>query len=604
MDINRNNLDKASSPYLRQHADNPVHWQEWSEEILDHARKNDKLVMVSVGYSTCHWCHVMANEAFSDREVADYLNEKFVSIKIDREQRPDIDQYMMDFLVRQIGHGGWPLNVFLSPDQKPLLGVTYVPVEPKEGMPAFIEVLKSLVDFREKNPEVSFDYSPLSVPRQAVPEDELLKVLHSSYDGTSSGYGIGQKFPQPTTLLFLLHWFDYSQSPIAKDMIEGHLDVMAQRGLHDHLQGGFYRYTIDRAWTIPHFEKMLSDQAMLLWAYSAGYRTSGKAEYKDVADKLINCLDETFADDDGLYYSAHDADTDHVEGATYVWTQDEIREALTPEESREFTEAYDIRAEGNFEGRNHLIKIKDRDIRTVERKLLEVRNKRPQPFTDRKIVTSWNALTGIGLVMAYRYAAREDALDQANHLFKQLIEKHYIDGIMHHSSLDGELQSGEFLEDYASVLLLATFLYEETGKYGDLMEALAGRLNEFHDGIWFEADNPDFRKVAARDFDQPVPSSVSTAEYALLRMEILLDREYSKMEFSSPHNNDFHNLAVMTANGRFHVIHAPEKIDWSKLPLNTVQIKASGIQDCYAMRCREYETVDTMLKAIGENPET
>jgi len=599
MDLNRNNLDKASSPYLRQHADNPVHWQEWSEDILNQAKERNKLILASVGYSTCHWCHMMANEVFSDSEIADFLNANFVSIKIDREQRPDIDQYMMDLLVRQTGHGGWPLNIFLSPDRKPLFGVTYMPVEPKYGMPGFIEVLKNLTEIHEKNPSPPLDYSPLSAPMQTVPEDELMKVLHSTYDGASGGYGIGQKFPQATTLIFLLHWYDYSQSPIAKDMIEQHLDTMARRGLHDHLQGGFFRYCTDRAWTIPHFEKMLNDQAVLLWAYSAGFRMLGKSEYKDVVDKLITCLDETF-ENDGLYYSAHDADTDYVEGATYVWTPDEIRDVLNEEEYREFTDTYDIRDEGNFEGKNHLVKIKNSDIHATERKLLDARNKRPQPFTDRKIVTSWNALVGIGLVMAYRYANRNDAIDRAVQLFDKLIGMHYVDGVLHHSSLDGELQRGEFLEDYASTLLLATYLYEETGKYSEIMESLEKRLMGFHDGIWFEADNPDFQKVPARDFDQPVPSSVSTTAYALLRLSILLDREYSTMEYGSPNNHDFRNVTAMAANGRFHTIHTPQKIDWSKLPLNTIQIKSTGIQDCYAMRCREYDSVDALLGSIGE----
>lgn len=599
MDFNRNNLDLSTSPYLRQHSANPVHWQEWSDDFLQYASEQNKPILVSIGYSTCHWCHVMAAEAFSDPEIAAFLNEHFVSIKVDREQRPDIDQYMMDFLVNKVGHGGWPLNVFLTPDRRPFFGVTYAPVEPIHGMPAFMEILKSLLDFHQNHADSVTDYTPGLPNPLSVPEDELLKIVHSMFDGPNGGYGIGQKFPQVSTLLFNLHWFDYSKNPIARDLAEIHLDAMMRRGLHDHLQGGFFRYCTDRAWTIPHFEKMLYDQALLLWAYSAGYKALGKSEYKAVADKIIQCLDETF-EDDGLYYSAHDADTDYVEGSTYIWSRDEIKELLDKEEFDEFKVVYDITDSGNFEGKNHLIKIKDRFLPGIERKLLDTRNKRPQPFTDRKILTGWNALTGIALLMAWRYTGNRDALDKSIRTFDRLIDTHYRDGSLFHASLNGAVQEDEFLEDHASMLLYATFLHEETGEYFEIMEDLYSGMMNFLDDVWYEARNIDFRPVAARGYDQPTPSSIALAELADLRMRILLGREYSQMDYKSPGSNDFANVAALVANGKFHLIHVPANPGWDRLPLNTVHVKSDHIQDCHEMLCKKYDSIDKLLTGVED----
>jgi len=602
MDLNRNNLDRAASLYLRQHADNPVHWQEWSDEALQFAKENDLLILVSVGYSTCHWCHVMAGEAFSDETVADYLNDNFVAIKIDREQRPDIDQYMMGWTVRRQGQGGWPLNVFLTPDLKPILAVTYLPTTPSRGMPSFLDVLRDVKRYYDEHPDGFDEYKPPAPETPSVNEEQLLKIIHANYDGVYGGYGIGKKFPHYNTILFLAHWYDYSGTAIAGDLVAHHLDTMAFRGLHDHLQGGFFRYCVDRAWTVPHFEKMLYDQAMMLWAYSVGYKVFEKPEYRMVIEKLIRCLRETF-EEDGLFYSAHDADTDHVEGATYVWTREELRDVLNPAEFEEFTDVYDIREKGNFEGKNHLIRTKDRFLLEIEDKLLDVRNKRPQPFTDRKIVTSWNALTAMGMLMAYRYAGIEEGLTRAAETFDMLRERHLIDGRLCHSSLDGEVQRDEFLEDYAAMALLSTFLQEETGNYGDEMREHVENLDNFRDGEWWEAKNEDFVPVAAEDYDQPYPSSVSVAEYSILRRDILLDREYKPLTYKPPISHDFANIVRMAANGRFHLLHSPELLKWENLPLNSVQIRSQNVQDCYDASCRDYDTVGDMLESIRSDGE-
>jgi len=597
-DLNRNNLDRATSPYLRQHADNPVHWQEWSIEILEHARSSGKPILISIGYSTCHWCHVMASEAFSDPEIAKFLNETFVSIKIDREQRPDIDQFMMSFTQAQQGHGGWPLNVICSPDAKPVLGMTYLPIEPRHGLPSFMDVLRRALDYFRQHPGDIPDFR-LPKPHTAnVMEDKLLRIIHGSFDGQFGGYGIQQKFPHYTTILFLLYWYDFSQDPIAKDLIEDHLDAMMNRGLHDHLQGGFFRYCVDRRWTIPHFEKMLYDQAFMLWAYSLGFRMIGKSTYKDVAEKLVKCLDETFKHD-GLYFSAHDADTDHVEGETYLWTEPELVEILSDADFEALNQKYEITDQGNFEGKNHLVKIRDKYIPDVEEKLLEIRKNRPQPFTDRKHITSWNAYTAIGFLMAYRYAGLESGLDRAERILHLLHERHFTGETLAHSSLDGEIQPGEFMEDYASMLLLLTYLHEENGQYTDLIEIYSNGLSKFHtDEGWIEARNNDFQAVPAQDYDQPIPSGISLAELAMLRMEILKDGEYTLQDYKPPVSHDFANISTLIANGRFHVIHSPKKIDWAELPAGTIQVRSETISDCYKTACMEFEDMESLVESL------
>ena len=311
--FNRNNLAKSSSPYLQQHKNNPIWWQEWSEEMLEYAKRENKLLLVSIGYSTCHWCHVMAQEAFSDREIADYLNNHFVSIKVDREQRPDIDQYCMHYIMQTQGQGGWPLNVFMTPDKQPVYALTYASTQPKHGMPGFITILKAIkVGLTQEH---SHDFTPGYEKGEEIPQQKLTAAIEQNFDREFGGFGHGMKFPPHCTLLYLLY---AEEEECAKEIVQNTVDAMALGGLHDHLQGGFFRYCTDRDWTIPHFEKMLYDQAMHLWVYSAAYHRYKKSEYKAVAEKILQCLAETF-EEDGLYYSAHDADTNHEEGLTHLW---------------------------------------------------------------------------------------------------------------------------------------------------------------------------------------------------------------------------------------------------------------------------------------------
>jgi len=587
--FNRNNLGRASSPYLKQHKDNPIHWQEWSEEILKYARENDRILFVSVGYATCHWCHVMAGEAFSDKEIASYLNKYFVSIKVDREQRPDIDRYMMKFLVSQTGRGGWPLNVFLTPDLKPVMGMTYVSVEPKYGMRGFLEILKKIKNFYDKNKDKigSFKLSPES-PSE-VNEDKIINLLTHNFDFDYHGFGFQQKFPPHSTLLFMLHYYEETGDDSLKNMAVRTLDTIKKSGLHDHLQGGFFRYCVDRKWMIPHFEKMLYDQAMLLWIYSAAFRLFNNIEYKKTAEKIVKCLSETF-EDSGLYISAHDADTDHKEGWTYIWDYKELKEVLEPDEFKILKNYYEISEKGNFEGKNHLIKKRNNiteKLEKVEKKLLKIRKKKKQPFKDKKIITSWNCLIGIGFIFCYRYFEDEVYLQKAESILKKLKQKHIVKDKLIHNSLGDRKNKNEFLEDYASMLLLLTYLYEETGSYKKEVDIFVKKINKFKkDRRWMESQNRDFKEINADYFDHPIPSSISLVELALSRVKVLTGEDYLRdKEFKTPMNYDFLNISILIKNGLFHVISSPEKLEWKTAPLNSIQKQGDSFNDCYKGMC-------------------
>lgn len=590
LNLNQNNLDKSSSPYLQQHKDNPIHWQEWSLEVLQYAKKQNKLLFISVGYATCHWCHVMAVEAFENKEITQFLNNHFVSIKVDREQRPDIDQYMMAFLIQQQGHGGWPLNVILTPDQKPMLAMTYVPVTPKYGMAGLLEILHYAKKMHETN-HASLEQFVPEVPRTASAEErEVVETLISSFDAETASFHHGPQFPSHNTLLFLLAYYEERKEPKIKMMLEKMLDTIAMRGLHDHLQGGFYRYCVDQQWTIPHFEKMLYDQALLLWVFSAAYKVLKKEAYKEVAEKIMQCLEETFQENN-LYYSGHDADTAHHEGITYVWSKEELQGILTPEEYTSFIALYDNAM--NFEGKIHLTKKKLGFFPQAEEKLLMQRKKREQPFIDRKMITSWNALLGIGFVHAARYLegkTAENAKTRATELFSALLKKHYIDEKLPHSSLGNILQEQEFLEDYAAFLLFATYLYEEEQdkKMKELIKNLLTKVKTFHKGHWIESNNADFMEIPAQSYDHPTPSSVSLAEFAVFRAEVILGKEYEAGSYKASLAHDFHNLHVFLSNGKYHIIHSPNKIPWEKLPLNCMQLQGDKVEECYNGLCKEF----------------
>ncbi len=644
------------SPYLYQHRDNLIWWQEWSSAVLDHARANDRILFVSVGYATCHWCHVMAAEAFSDPEIATYLNKWFVCIKVDREQRPDIDHVMMQFLVATMGQGGWPLNAFLSPNLEPFFAMTYAPPHARPGMPGFLEILQKVRRFYGENrgslkPFVFRETRPrpaeFSDPGQL---GALIKQIDERFDRTSGGFRGAPKFPPHSSLLFLL----YQPEPLPKSVqlgIEQTIDAMIAGGLHDHLQGGFYRYCVDVSWTIPHFEKMLYDQAMMLWNLSLAYRRIGKERYREAAEATVRCLEDTFRAGD-LFVSAHDADTDHEEGSTYVWDYSELTNALSIEEFKLLSRRYELTKSGNFEGKIHLnrrnerpyegeqststedldrtaeTKLTERERRTIaeaERKLLTIRHKRAQPEVDRKHVTSWNCLTAIALLHAERYGLIRDGVARARAVLDAILVHHWTDGTLAHSSIDGRLQRQEFLEDYAALALLASFLDEErqlnevkklkdlkvlavvkgktTGNtlrpgtqsgdgghtsVGHTLERAVEHLGRFErDGGWIDADNADFMAVPADTFDHPTPTGRSLALWAKTRAALLQHRVPPLPQlYGAAMQEDAYNCAAMLTHGEFHQLEGPELVPWSQVPTNTVQLRSYRRQYCYRGACK------------------
>ena len=589
-DHSKNTLDEALSPYLRHHADNPINWQEWSPEAIEFARKNNKPILVSVGYSTCHWCHVMAAGAFSDEAIADFLNENFVSIKVDREERPDIDMRMMDVCITMNGSGGWPLNVFLTPDLEPFFAMTYGPVEPGYGMPAFLSILQRIRDFYRRGDAARVKFPAMIHEPSDVDFQTLDSGYRVSYDTVHAGFGKGQKFPPHCALLFMLMFEEEFPDGNIKEMAGATLDRMIGSGLCDHLQGGFFRYSVDREWRIPHFEKMLYDQTMHLWTYSVAYGKFGHKRYENTVRNVYRCLEETFRTGN-LYSSALDADTEGREGLTYLWDHDELIEILGRQDFEVLADHYEIEEAGNFEGLIHLIPKADHrpdGLLQIEEKLLDIRRRKAQPFRDEKTIVAWNCLAGIGLVNASRYLTQGEYLERALEIKEAVYDIHYGDRGLTRCSLDGRGTGGRYLEDHASLLLFLTYLEEEHGNCSDEMNDMAQEVLKFRrDDVWIESFNNELGKAEARYFDHPLPSSVGLAELALARVNVLQGNNYlAEKKFKKATNHDFYNISAMLANGLVHVISAPDRPDWRKIPLACLYRKANETTHCYRGSCR------------------
>lgn len=622
-DLKRNMLGESASPYLRQHQDNPVHWQEWSQDLLAEARRLNRPLFISVGYATCHWCHVMSAKAFSDPDTAGLLNAGFICVKIDRELRPDIDRYLMAYLVERSGQGGWPLNAFMTPALSPIYAFTYA----ESG--ALANIAQQVQTFLAGQADALSVFEPQADEPAPTAEAGLIASLLNWSDPQDGGFGRNAKFPPHTALLFLLYHQAALPNEAAQAFCQQTLDAMQLRGLHDHLQGGVFRYCVDRRWTIPHFEKMLYDQAMVLWTYALAAAVLGCDNYRVMALDTVRCLDESFAAEparpgamfgDTLYVTAHDVDTDHREGAVYLWSWDELRRVLTPVEFDRFAAAYEISPEGNFEGRNHLLRRSntlcekrsdmaatdesgnatsggrfnsgksacpdESALAAIEAKLLELRRQRPQPQCDDKQLCDLNALTAAALVQAGRLLDRPDLEQRAVRLVRRLLVEFCRGYEVRHALAGGQLQNECYLSDAAALLLAVTMLAESDPSWLAEAAALEPIVRAFHcDGVWMEAQASDFRPIAASWFDHPIPSSVSLAEMALARSVWLQGGEAEALDFRAPYQADFYNVAVMLTQGRFHQITRPQPLPWSALPPNAIQRHGEPATDCYAGVC-------------------
>jgi uncharacterized protein YyaL (SSP411 family) len=538
-----NRLAGATSPYLLQHAGNPVDWFEWGEAPFAEARRSDRPILLSVGYSACHWCHVMAHESFEDEPTAAFMNEHFVNVKVDREERPDVDRIYMDAVTAMSGHGGWPMTVFLTPDGKPLYAGTYFPKSPMHGRPSFLDVLAAVRDAwagRRQEAEEQAERLTRAIS-QALPVaaaapgidilDAALAELGSSFDPVNGGFGGAPKFPQAPTLEFLLRMGAIAPSKEARvralDMLARTLDAMAGGWIHDHLGGGFARYSVDASWQVPHFEKMLYDNALLARIYLRGWQLSGDEMSRRVAVDTLEYLLRDMMDPCGGFHAAEDADSDGIEGEYYVWSWDELGTILGADR-RLAAEIYGATAEGNFEGRNilHLDRRPDPEEKaSIDARLLEARARRVRPGRDDKIVTAWNGLALRAFAEAGAVLGDERYLAAATGIARFLagqIERH---GGLLRSWRDGRPGPAGFCEDHASAAVGLFTLYQATGDerwYHDAAALTNLMIERFADPAGgFFATAKDGEPLITRPKsvqDNPTPSDNALAAEALLML--------------------------------------------------------------------------------------
>jgi len=517
-----NRLADETSPYLLQHADNPVDWYPWGDEAFERARAEDKPVLLSVGYAACHWCHVMEHESFEHDETAALMNERFVNIKVDREERPDVDSLYMDAVVALTGQGGWPMTVFLTPAGEPFLGGTYYPPEPRYGMPSFQQVLVAVSDaYRERRGDVagqaaaivdavrrSSELAPSLEPLTDSILQDAARGLRTQFDVEWAGWGNAPKFPQASVLEFLLRMHlrgDESALP----MVTATLDAMAAGGMYDLVGGGFHRYSIDREWLVPHFEKMLYDNALLAATYLHGWVVTGNDRYRRVTEQTLDYMLRELRLPEGGFASAQDADTDGVEGLTFTWTPDDgVREELLQPFEH-----------GRFVIRGALDEVE-------RQRLFETREKRTKPARDDKAIAAWNGLALAALAEAGRRLEREDYLDAARQLGEFLLGPLSTEDGRLHRTFRGEAKGTGYLEDYADVAHGLLELHKATGDLRWLEEAnrlarLALDLfaDEERGGFFLAAADAEQLVARKKDLeDQPTPAGNSMLAFVLLQL--------------------------------------------------------------------------------------
>jgi len=554
-----NRLADATSPYLRQHKDNPVEWYQWGDEAFARARAEDKPIMLSIGYSACHWCHVMAHESFEDGDTAAVINELFVNVKVDREERPDVDAIYMDATQAMTGHGGWPMTVFCDPDGRPFYCGTYFPKQARGGMPSFVDVCRAVDDaWRNRRNELTEHAielteslrrsAALSAGDRALPNTDVLTQalgnLLQAHDDQWGGFGGAPKFPQTMSLELLLRAHRHSTSDAALGAVQTSLDAMASGGIYDHLGGGFARYAVDGIWLVPHFEKMLYDQALLARVYLHAWQVTGSATYRQVLDETIEYVLRDLRHPDGGFYSAEDADSEGEEGKFYVWTPDEIRSALSdaPDLASAAIAWYGVTGDGNFEGANILNRISHRgelqrppEVEAARARLFDVRTSRVRPGLDDKVLSEWNGLMLATLAEAAAATGRDDWLDAARATGEFLLRAlRRPDGRWLRSwQADHGAHTLAFAADYGALVDAFTRLAEATGEArwitaaGDTADALLDLFWDDDEGGLFTTGH-DGEQLVARPkelLDNATPGANSLAAVSLLRLHALTGEE-------------------------------------------------------------------------------
>jgi uncharacterized protein YyaL (SSP411 family) len=551
-----NRLAHEISPYLLQHAENPVDWHPWGEEAFALAQEMDKPIFLSVGYAACHWCHVMAHESFDDPGTAAIMNEHYINIKVDREERPDVDALYMDAIVALTGRGGWPMSVFLTPEGDPFYGGTYFPPTPRYQFPSFREVLLHIAGEWKENRDRLLEAGSLLAQRVAktislrpdmdeldpASMDQAAENLLRSFDWDNGGWGGAPKFPQASTIEFLFRRHLRSGDRLALEMATHTLKHMAAGGMYDHLGGGFHRYAVDHSWLVPHFEKMLYDNALLARTYLHAWQITGEEIYRQVTDETLGFLLREMRSAEGGFYSSLDADSDGEEGKYYVWTADEIREVLRgPTLAEIFTAAYGVSDVGNFEGRIVLFRSMDDEAIAQEfqlpseeiknrlseaRTLLNARREtRIRPARDEKVLAAWNGLTLITLAEAARAFDREDYLQSAQSLATFLLENLFVGGRLTRSWRAGRARYNAYLEDHAALGLGFLTLYQTDFNpkwYQEAIERAEEILAHFVDpeGGYFDTRDNHEQLIARPKslHDNPTPSGNTLACSLLLQL--------------------------------------------------------------------------------------
>ena len=551
-----NRLINEQSPYLRQHAYNPVDWYPWGDEALARARTENKPILLSIGYSACHWCHVMERESFENEETARLMNEKFVSIKVDREERPDLDQIYMDAVQLLTGHGGWPLTMFLTPEGKPFYGGTYFPPADRHGLPAFPRVLIGVSNaYREKPEDVGHNVERLTqaiaeTSKYAATDGELkpnlaltsARQLAQHYDSVNGGIGGAPKFPNTFVFSLFLRMFDEESDLSFGEMVRHTLVKMAKGGIYDQIGGGFHRYSVDERWLVPHFEKMLYDNALLARLYLDAARALNEPEFLAVARQTLDYVLREMTSPEGGFYSSQDADSEGEEGKFFLWTPEEVSRTLEGELAQIAMRYFDISAEGNFEGSNILHRTIDlaeaarlfhktedemtRAIATIRHKLFVARETRIKPGRDEKILAAWNGMMISALAEGFRATGEQAYLTGARRAVEFVMSKLWDGRALRRSVKDGVARFNAYLEDYALMAGAMIDTYEATleQQYLELARTLADvildRFSDTENGGFFFTSN-DHEALITRSkaaFDGSTPSGNSAAVSALLRL--------------------------------------------------------------------------------------
>ena len=554
-----NRLIHETSPYLRQHAHNPVDWYPWGQEALDKAKREDKPILLSIGYSACHWCHVMERESFENEAIAEVMNAHFVNIKVDREERPDLDTLYMNYVQMTTGSGGWPMTVFLTPDQIPFYGGTYFPPEDRSGRPGFGRLCLTLAEaYREKREEIEArgpeivqslaamnTLPPGAGKVTAASLDLAFDQLVPRFDRTHGGFTGAPKFPGSMSLAFLLRHFSRAGRQEGRDFVALSLQKMARGGMYDQLGGGFHRYSVDERWLVPHFEKMLYDNALLSRLYLEAYQLDPQPLYARVVEEILDYVVREMLNPQGGFYSTQDADSEGHEGKFFIWTPREIGEILGEEEGKVFCRYYDVTAQGNFEGANILnvprpleqvareLSLSPGELSRIlsegRQRLFREREKRIKPHRDEKILTGWNGMMGVSFVEASVVLQRADYLEVARRNARFLLKHLCRKGRIFRTHKDGVSKLRGYLDDYANLVEQLLALYQATGEREWLDQAVIyndAMLELFWDreqaAFFLTGKEHEKLVTPVRDvYDNATPAGSSVAVFNLLKLAIL-----------------------------------------------------------------------------------